>query len=202
MSESNYLVVEDFFARDDMEAVYTIMRSKNFQEGVIGDVTLSKVPEQKVRKEVYLSPAESKIFDCRFQERAKKALIRHFGLDVRYREPCKIAWYRGSEGGHYNVHRDTQGTGDRMTYRDLSVIVFLSDPSSYQGGELEIVDLDQSFKLPRGHAVFFRSHLLHGVRPVTEGERLVVVSFVFSSPTILVKYQPNVDLNAYIINSD
>jgi PKHD-type hydroxylase len=56
----------------------------------------------------------------------------------------------------------------------LSVTLFLSDPDSYDGGELVIETLygSQEVKLPAGHLVLYPSTSLHRVMPVTRGERI------------------------------
>ncbi|ATC96321.1 Fe2+-dependent dioxygenase [Pseudoalteromonas tunicata] len=57
---------------------------------------------------------------------------------------------------------------------DISVTLFLSEPESYQGGELVIEDTygEQRVKLAAGDMVIYPSTSLHQVTPVTEGQRL------------------------------
>lgn len=65
---------------------------------------------------------------------------------------------------------------------DLSSTVFLSEPSSYDGGEL-VVHLGTepiAFKGAPGDAIVYPSTLLHEVRPVRSGVRLVAITFVES----------------------
>ena len=65
---------------------------------------------------------------------------------------------------------------------DVSVTVFLNDPSEYEGGEL-ILDLPGGplpVKLPAGDAIAYSTHLVHQVRPVTSGERMVAVTWAQS----------------------
>jgi PKHD-type hydroxylase len=60
--------------------------------------------------------------------------------------------------------------------------MFISDPDSYQGGEL-IVYLGSEevrIKAGAGHAVFYASTSVHQVAPVTAGERLVMITFIES----------------------
>ncbi|MEO7814441.1 MAG: Fe2+-dependent dioxygenase [Sphingomicrobium sp.] len=65
---------------------------------------------------------------------------------------------------------------------DLSCTIFLSDPASYDGGELKVRlgDGELSFKLKAGEAIFYPSDSLHQVVPVTRGERLVAITFIQS----------------------
>jgi PKHD-type hydroxylase len=63
---------------------------------------------------------------------------------------------------------------------DLSVTVLLSDPLSYDGGELEIEGEPFPFKLAAGSAVIYPTSALHQVLPVTRGERLAAVFWIES----------------------
>jgi PKHD-type hydroxylase len=86
-------------------------------------------------------------------------------------------------GMEYGTHVDTPLMGHGATMRsDLSLTVFLSDPSSYDGGELTVETGvgEQTVKLPPGWAVVYTSTTLHRVRPVTRGARLVGLSWVQS----------------------
>jgi PKHD-type hydroxylase len=72
-----------------------------------------------------------------------------------------------------NAIRANPHTGERIR-TDLSVTLFLSDPDSYDGGDLVIETLygAQAVKLPPGHLVLYPSTSLHQVTPVTRGERV------------------------------
>jgi len=65
---------------------------------------------------------------------------------------------------------------------DLSCTVFLSEPDSYDGGELEIETAfgAQVVKLPAGHAVLYPGSSLHRVTPVTRGARVASFFWVQS----------------------
>ena len=65
---------------------------------------------------------------------------------------------------------------------DLSCTIFLNEPASYEGGALHIRegDADIRFKLNSGEAIVYPSDTLHEVEPVTEGERLVAITFMQS----------------------
>ena len=65
---------------------------------------------------------------------------------------------------------------------DLSCTIFLSDPSTYQGGALRIAmgTADLRFRGPAGSAIVYPSTSLHEVEPVTRGVRLVGLTFIQS----------------------
>lgn len=92
--------------------------------------------------------------------------------------------YEGGQtfGTHIdNAIRVIPGEG-RQIRTDVSCTVFLSDPESYDGGEL-IVEGHygaQSVKLPAGHAVIYPATSLHEVTPVTRGARVAAFFWVQS----------------------
>jgi PKHD-type hydroxylase len=88
-------------------------------------------------------------------------------------------------GMAYGLHVDAaifNPHADNHLRSDLAVTVFLSSPSAYAGGELVLSDLDrdQAYKLDLGDAIVYPATFVHRVNPVTEGVRLVAVSWVQS----------------------
>jgi PKHD-type hydroxylase len=65
---------------------------------------------------------------------------------------------------------------------DVSATLFLSDPDTYDGGELEICDTygTHSVKLAAGDLVLYPASSLHEVTPITRGERLACFFWVQS----------------------
>jgi len=101
--------------------------------------------------------------------------------------PIKIAspfYARYRPGMTYGDHVDDPVMGPPQgRYRsDVSTTVFLNEPDSYEGGELVIRTSfgDQQIKLPAGYAVVYPSSSLHHVAEVTQGERLVAVTWAQS----------------------
>ena len=82
-----------------------------------------------------------------------------------------------SPSGHYDYHQDTVYTG---LVRKLSVSIQLSDPDTYEGGDLEIKCAPDPDTCPRtqGSATVFPSYTLHRVTPVTSGERCSLVCWI------------------------
>ncbi len=86
------------------------------------------------------------------------------------------------EANAYGAHVDgamRQAPDGSYVRTDLSATLFLSDPDSYDGGELLIDDTfgTHCIKLPAGSLVLYPSSSVHQVTPVTRGERLA--SFLF-----------------------
>ncbi|GAB6140659.1 Fe2+-dependent dioxygenase [Methylosoma difficile] len=77
-------------------------------------------------------------------------------------------------GNHIdNAIRACPVTGQRIR-TDLSATVFLSDPDSYEGGELVIEDTygQHAVKLAAGDMLLYPSSSLHRVEAVTKGARI------------------------------
>ena len=90
--------------------------------------------------------------------------------------PPRFNRYSGASNA-YGAHIDNAILHDASGLRlrgDLSCTLFLSDPASYDGGELVI---DHGFgqervKLPAGDAVLYPASHVHRVEPLTRGQRL------------------------------
>lgn len=85
---------------------------------------------------------------------------------------------RYAAGDAFGAHVDTairirRGSDFRIR-SDLSATLFLSDPDSYDGGELTITTQfgAQSVKLPAGQLVLYPASSVHHVTPVTRGTRV------------------------------
>jgi PKHD-type hydroxylase len=89
--------------------------------------------------------------------------------------------YHATENGHYGWHQDF-GPG-MLSTRKISVTVQLSDPSEYEGGDLEYFiggDPNNALKVQRdkGLVFIFPSYMMHRVTPVTKGIRRSFVLWV------------------------
>ena len=101
--------------------------------------------------------------------------------------PLRVAapyYARYSTGMHYGDHVDDpiMGANGQIYRSDLSITMFLSEPSDYDGGELMINTSfgEQAIKYAAGDAVLYSAATRHRVAEVTRGERLVAVTWVQS----------------------
>ena len=91
-----------------------------------------------------------------------------------------ILFSRSGVGEGYGRHVDNAWMAGGRS--DLSFTIWLSDPASYEGGELTLDtgDGERSYRLPAGHCLVYPSTLLHCVEPVRSGQRLVAVGWIES----------------------
>lgn len=89
-----------------------------------------------------------------------------------------------TQGMHYGAHVDDplMGVGPYLR-TDVSTTLFLSDPNSYEGGEICIMtDFgEQRVKLSAGSALIYPSSSLHYVNEITSGERCALILWAQSS---------------------
>jgi len=106
----------------------------------------------------------------------------HFGFEgMRLTEPGQFTHYLTD--GFYEWHMDNDVLGkNQPPVRKISMTLLLSDPSTFDGGELEFMSDGKTAKLKQGQAIFFASWLQHRVKPVTKGERKSLVMW-FGGPS-------------------
>ena len=111
-----------------------------------------------------------------------KANNNHFGFEgMRLTETAQFTHYL--TGGFYEWHMDNDVAGKHQPpVRKISMTLLLSDPSTFEGGELEIMSKGKTAKLKQGQAIFFASWLQHRVKPVTQGERKSLVMWFGGPP--------------------
>lgn len=98
--------------------------------------------------------------------------------------PPRFNLYTGQ--GAYGRHIDSAvfsvpGSHERVR-SDLSATLFLSDPDSYEGGEL-VADFGRTrerIKLPAGSMLLYPANTLHEVTPVTSGTRYAAFFWIQS----------------------
>ena len=95
-------------------------------------------------------------------------------------ESLQMTNYDQSDNGMYGWHQDYGGEISRK----LSVVVQLTDPSEYEGGNLQIMTSSEptNVRKQRGLVALFPSYTLHQVTPVTSGSRQSLVAWVTGVP--------------------
>lgn len=102
-----------------------------------------------------------------------------YGFDLHgLCESIQFTEYYASENGHYDWHQDSGP--NTFSPRKLSVVIQLSDPDEYEGGELEILYSRDPVSVTKqqGLATVFPSFMLHRVTPVTKGTRRSLVAWI------------------------
>ncbi|RKH77886.1 Fe2+-dependent dioxygenase [Corallococcus sp. AB045] len=142
-----------------------------------GRTTAGKQSMQ-VKKNLQLpegSPAARELGDLVLAGLEKSPLFISAVLPQRVFPPLFNRYESGMDFGSHvdNAIRPLLGSNQRIR-TDVSATLFLSDPDSYDGGELVVEDTygNHSAKLPAGDLIVYPSTSLHHVTPVTRGVRL------------------------------
>lgn len=169
------VTAEKVFTAEDCARVLAL--SKRRTSGVIGLVQTVD-PEYRASDVSWIRPTKANnwIFKKTF-EVVRQANQRYYRMELSgYTEPYQITEYTAN--GHYDWHLDF-GSGP-FSVRKLSFIVQLSDPTDYDGGQVEFL----YSRKPRvalkdqGSMILFPSFLLHRVKPVTRGTRFSLVGWI------------------------
>lgn len=114
---------------------------------------------------------------------SENALFMSAALPKRIYPPLFNRYSGGEAFGFHidNAIRGIKGVRERVR-TDLSATLFLTDPETYDGGELVIRDTfgERSVKLPAGHLVLYPGTSVHKVNPVTRGERVAAFFWIES----------------------
>lgn len=108
----------------------------------------------------------------------------YWNFDLEKIEKLQFTHYLSTESGTYHAHTDPLNW--TMPHnRKLSMSLQLSDPKDYEGGELKLHTSANPtiISKQKGMMVFFPSHTLHEVTPVTKGERYSLVAW-FHGPNM------------------
>lgn len=185
----NLVIIDEVFDNKEIDLIL-----KNGEElDKKRATTMGESPEGYRKSDIaWLSSFDG---DQHFHETVRRVNENIFGFQLHEKEnqpSIQFTEYRGQDREQYDWHSDGpfgfkdyrgfRSLSQKTSWRKLSVILMLSDPESYDGGELSILDpsehIDEcvkTFKLDKGSMAIFPSFLSHKVHPVTRGIRRSLV---------------------------
>jgi len=108
-----------------------------------------------------------------------------FGFNVNSLPDIQFTEYDESDQGFYDTHQDVSWVTNNNTHRKVSIVVQLSDPEEYEGGNFEFA---QTGSVPpvddirkQGTFIAFPAFIRHRATPVTKGKRYSLVAW-FEGP--------------------
>jgi PKHD-type hydroxylase len=172
----NYYRFIKELSSDLIDGLLKRLDTKEMDTGKVGDGDIK--PEIRTAK-IYWLPKTDEFLEIYkiIHQLVGKANSDFFNFRLgEIRERLQYTVYSSEDQGHYDWHVDM---GPCRGRRKLSVVCQLSDPSEYEGGELQFNDgrLITAEK-DKGTVVIFPSYLLHRVTPVTKGTRRSLVLWV------------------------
>ena len=184
--ESKFVIYKNIIDHDILDKYLFLSKKYTEKDSKFGNIVQKNI---KIRKDIFFRRDDSKLLDKIILNILPK-VEKEFGIKIKYRENYKLGKYYGDDKGFYNPHTDIQGFRE---HRKISMIICLSDENDYKGGIFKLVNLNKKFKLNKGDLLLFKSDLLHGVEPVTDGIRQVIISFMWDedSEKLRMKNYPN-----------
>ena len=174
INQTDYYWFQEGFADQELEWFENLKDLYSYEQAsIVGSTTPNSAVRDSKIKWINLDENSMWMYDKLMNFASEANSIWNFNL---YSIVDSIQYTEYPEGcGHYDWHLDI-GPGS-INHRKISIVVQLSDPSEYEGGELEIWTGGQFKQIQKvkGCVVLFPSFLLHRVTPVTKGLRKSIV---------------------------
>lgn len=189
------ICVPNVLTTEELDTVQRELRGAAFVDGA----HTAGYSAREVKKNLQISINDEG--DSKLQEIVRVAFLRNGRLQAALLPAVKskALFNRYDVGMEYGLHVDSPVMGDigDVLRSDIAITVFLSDPKSYDGGELMVhtSGMEYGFKLEAGSAVVYPANTLHRVTPVTRGTRHAAVIWVQSQVREAAKRELLWDLN-------
>ena len=140
----------------------------------------SEVEEKEIRDATiyYIDEKQTRLYQI--LNKIAFSANKYFKYDIKGIEKAQIIHYKAPSNG-YDYHLDIGPEGTAAT-RKISMSLLLNE--EYEGGEICFRSSEkESCTRPKiGEVVLFSSFLSHRVKPVTQGDRYVVVTWFTGPP--------------------
>jgi len=175
------VTIPEVLNKDDIRVILELIKTANFREGTSS--AGSEARRVKNNHEMFISEVETQ----RLNNLVMGKLVRNPDyIAAAFASKIAAPYYaRYSKGMYYGNHVDdpVMGPANQRYRSDISITVFLTEPETYEGGELVIQTAfgEQRVKLSAGDAILYPSSSTHQVTEVTQGERIVAVTWLQST---------------------
>jgi PKHD-type hydroxylase len=167
------------FSKEVCNEIIKLSSKVEQQQATVGSndgiITISNHRKSTVK---FLQSSDT-TYDSLFSELWKLALQANnqwFNFNISKLDYIQLAEYDSVKNGEYKSHQDVFWlNGDSQYHRKLTCVIQLTDPSEYEGGDLELYNTAQSPNkedlIQQGTVIFFPSFIYHAALPVTSGVR-------------------------------
>ena len=173
-----FLHVRNVLSKAELDQIRDVVKTVKFVDGRVSN------PDSEAKKNEQADIRDpGQLLASRLVENAlKKNEQAAAFMFLKRMAPPLLARYE--PGMTYGAHADApiMTVQNAPLRADISGTVFIGDPATYQGGELAIHlgTEEVLIKGEPGSAILYPSTTLHEVKPVTSGQRLVLITFIES----------------------
>jgi len=173
---------EGYFSPEEVAVISGIFDAKDKKNAEVSDQGEIR-PDLRKSTVAFLQPGEKEYKDILFKlaNLAMQMNHQHYHFDLMgFYEPIQIAEYGIDD--FFEWHTDF--SNGAASTRKLSLSVQLSDPSEYEGGDLQFKINTEEINAPKtpGTVIVFPSFVAHRVTPITKGKRRSMVGWVTGTP--------------------
>lgn len=182
-SNQHFYQVDDHFSDFEIEEIINFCGKI---ERIAGSVSGNEEPTDYRSSEISWIPINK--FTYSLYQKITKLILdvneSFYKFDLVSFERLQFTRYSSHYYGLYDKHTDC-GPIRNGIERKLSMVIQLSEPQEYNGGDLilHVSKIPTIIERKKGRIVFFPSHILHEVTPVTSGNRLSLVGWI-SGPSL------------------
>lgn len=174
------ITIANVLDHEALEQVHLLMKTVRWKDGAETAGATAREVKRNLQADL-TSRTGAQLRDQLTQAISSNTVLQAAAHPSRF---SKLLISKTEAGGGYGLHVDNalMPIGDEKMRTDLSFTLFLSEPDSYEGGELQIEHAGQSISLKpsSGDLVLYPSTSLHNVNEVTSGTRLVCVGWIES----------------------
>jgi len=177
--------IKNFLPKEQADILFKNLENIPYQQGIVENPELKTSGYRRTQvKWINFEERFSDLWSFLHREIAKinKDLWK-FNLSG-IEEIMQYTEYDAQYKGHYDWHIDV-GHEVFSNRRKLSMIIQLSKPEDYEGGDVLVYKggkKPESYSKEQYSAIFFPSFLLHKVTPVTKGNRKSLVLWIGGCP--------------------
>ena len=185
---------EQYFSEEECDKIIELGMLRSAREASIGHGGVGRT-DSNVRRSTlrWLDRRDEDLWWMinRIEHAFRFANCNAFQFELSYFKEIQFTEYNSEDEGKYDWHEDISWTKNGPSRRKLSIVVQLTDPHAYTGGDLELYARtcggdDQVPKAKglrsRGTVLVFPSFLRHRVTPVLKGTRHSLVSWYEGPP--------------------
>lgn len=176
-----YVFVEGVFSREECQEIVRIGNTKVLEPALTTELGAeNKASDYRQSSITFFDTIDCPWMVNRLVELTNDVNEGYFKFDVwGYAERFQFAEY--TTGQYYKTHIDKMYGG---AIRKLSMVLQLTDPTEYDGGDVQLLETEDPVTLNRsqGTVLFFPAYTPHRVTNITRGKRNSVVGWTTGKP--------------------